>query len=102
MSWKSKLGLILLFILGFGLGMLCSRSFFLRTVKEVDTLYISKEISDSIKVVEIEKIIYKEKLNQIEKWRVDSIESIKKLSTIEGVEYLKNKLKEYGDEEKNY
>lgn len=102
MSWKSKLGLILLFILGFGLGMLCSRSFFLRTVKEVDTLYISKEISDSIKVVEIEKIVYKEKLNQIEKWRVDSIESIKKLPTIEGVEYLKNKLKEYGDEEKNY
>ena len=58
--------------------------------------------SDSIKIVEIEKIVYKEKLNQIEKWRVDSIESIKKLPTIEGVEYLKNKLKEYGDEEKNY
>lgn len=74
----------------------------LRTVKEVDTLYIPKEISDSIKIVEIEKIVYKEKLNQIEKWRVDSIESIKKLPTIEGVEYLKNKLKEYGDEEKNY
>jgi hypothetical protein len=102
MSWKNKLGLILLFILGFGLGMLCSRSFFLRTVKEVDTLYIPKEISDSIKIVEIENIVYKEKLKEVEKWRVDSIESIKRLPTSEGVEYLKDKLKEYRDEEKNY